>query len=342
MNKQNYNKILSEIPADTKWIFITRSLEISSYNILKNIITNEKFLSRFPGINVDDIKIFDFPYIPEQPPYISKYPTSNSYEMRRAYHIIESTNKSTPMIAIDYFDAGVPPAFQRDYLSTFRLLRPNTIFVVSVDSAVTLLSAPDNSVMFTAEQPGDNIKWFRIDNPNVKELLPNTLLTSPLFNCEYITNPRCDRSLIRTDNSWNDLIFHDAISDSLELMANQRLNNGVSDDRMNELFKKYDVTTDDELKERLDVIINAERRIEKDMEELTRNINKQYSVAIIDDGVKEQIKRVIKKLHNDTIDEKTVDKIVDEVNEQYGHAEHDRLLGIYKEQARKIRDANKV
>jgi len=139
----------------------------------------------------------------------------------RFYKIEENTNKKPKDIAgivlIDELDLHLHPKWQKRLVevltSTFRKMQ----FIVSTHSFVPLLGAPQNSVLLKVNrniEEGIFIERIFLD---IKKLLPETILTSELFDFKTITHKDLsDFTELRTEYTYNEILFNDEVKRRLK------------------------------------------------------------------------------------------------------------------------------
>lgn len=125
------------------------------------------------------------------------------------------------IVIIDEIDMHLHPAGQRDLVINLGRIFPNIQFIVTSHSPMPLLGAPDNSVFLTVKRgEKGNIILNQLPNDFVSDLLPNTLLTSPVFGVEKIF-PRSykQEKRLHTEDTYDEKIKRDEIRESLKNIA---------------------------------------------------------------------------------------------------------------------------
>ncbi|WP_338792404.1 AAA family ATPase [Bernardetia sp. MNP-M8] len=92
----------------------------------------------------------------------------------------------TGIVLIDEIEAHLHPKWQKEFPHILSTTFPKVQFIVTTHSAISLLGMPENTVFFRvqrSEEKGTYIERIDID---VKNLLPNAIYTSPLFDMESI------------------------------------------------------------------------------------------------------------------------------------------------------------
>lgn len=85
------------------------------------------------------------------------------------------------IVLIDEFDLHFHPKWQRDLPNKLSTLFPQIQFIASTHSIIPFLGAPKESV-FLKVTKNEGVKLTRVDI-NIKNLLPNAILTSPTLLC---------------------------------------------------------------------------------------------------------------------------------------------------------------
>jgi predicted ATPase len=123
---------------------------------------------------------------------------------------IDDPSKYTGIVLIDEIDIHLHPKMQKEIVEQLGATFPNIQFIVTTHSPIPILGAPENSVFLTVKKEYDKgIYIERWDNKiPVKKLLPNALLTSPIFDLDNFLP--VDESLkdIRTEDKFEDAFFN--------------------------------------------------------------------------------------------------------------------------------------
>lgn len=113
------------------------------------------------------------------------------------------------VVLIDEIDLHLHPKMQKEMVRQLSETFPNLQFIVTTHSPIPLLGAPENSIFIkvsTGKKGG--IVAEKIDI-KIKNLLPNTILTSPIFDFDEIAsvNHQADERL-ETEDSYSETIFY--------------------------------------------------------------------------------------------------------------------------------------
>lgn len=130
------------------------------------------------------------------------------------------------VVIIDEIDIHLHPNLQKHLIEQLTLAFPNIQFLVSTHSPIPLLGAPKNSVVCVVTRDRDSgVKINRVDDKiYLEELLPNTILTSPIFGMDDITNENRQKgSSIRTEESFEDIKFMNKLESKIsEFLDNKK------------------------------------------------------------------------------------------------------------------------
>lgn len=86
------------------------------------------------------------------------------------------------IVIIDEFDIHLHPKWQREVLIKLTSLFPRIQFILSTHSPIPLLGAPPNTTIIKVDKDIENGITAKILDIDFANLLPNAILTSPIFN----------------------------------------------------------------------------------------------------------------------------------------------------------------
>lgn len=141
------------------------------------------------------------------------------------------------IVIIDEIDLHLHPQAQKDLVINLTRTFPNVQFIASTHSPIPLLGVPKETVVFVTKYNNQNgITIERIDNKIfLEELLPNTILTSPIFGMNDITNENRDNEkFLRAEESFEELDLVDKLEKSIE----EFITNKIEEDLIERLNKK--------------------------------------------------------------------------------------------------------
>lgn len=130
------------------------------------------------------------------------------------------------VVFIDEIDIHLHPKFQKHLIQQLSAAFPNVQFIVTTHSPIPLLGAPKNSIVCVVTRDKElGVKINRVDDKiYIEELLPNTLLTSPIFGMEDITNDNRERK-VRTETTYKEMVFVKKLENKIEDFFSDRLEN---------------------------------------------------------------------------------------------------------------------
>ncbi|WP_025144863.1 AAA family ATPase [Pedobacter jeongneungensis] len=112
-------------------------------------------------------------------------------------------------VLIDEIDLHLHPKMQKEIIVQLAETFPNIQFIVTTHSPIPMLGAPPNSTfinVYKDEENNINATKLEIDIAN---LLPNSILTSPIFNFGELINENHDRAeRLMTEDDYDDAVFY--------------------------------------------------------------------------------------------------------------------------------------
>ncbi|MFN0204410.1 MAG: AAA family ATPase [Bacteroidia bacterium] len=137
--------------------------------------------------------------------------------------IEKSTNDVlSGIVIIDEFELHLHPKMQRFLVEKLTELFPKVQFIVSTHSPIPLLGAPKNSVIFHVDRDKERgIFVERLDDKvDFHKLLPNALLSSPIFGFDNFLN-RNDLPYYKfsSESDYNETVFDKMLDDKLAKLA---------------------------------------------------------------------------------------------------------------------------
>lgn len=131
------------------------------------------------------------------------------------------------IVLIDEIDIHLHPKFQKLIVEQLVATFPKVQFIITTHSPIPMLGAPKNSVFFLVKKGYDHkITVEQIEDVHVKNLTPDTLLSSPIFGMQDILHSMytydeqtpldaIDFKDLRTESTWNGIRVTDAELNSL-------------------------------------------------------------------------------------------------------------------------------
>lgn len=142
----------------------------------------------------------------------------------RLFH--DQPEKSDPkqlvgIVLIDELDTHLHPTWQKALPGLLSEIFPKIQFIASTHSPIPLLGAPKESVILKVHQSSEEgITIKKLDDIDLSRLLPNTLLTSPIFDFDEII-PSASTSLsdLHTEDSFQEAMANEEIKNRLKKIA---------------------------------------------------------------------------------------------------------------------------
>lgn len=132
------------------------------------------------------------------------------------------------IVIIDEFDLHLHPKWQKRLVSELSTLFPNVQFVASTHSVIPLLGTVGKSTCLKVSRHTKErgIKVENLDYVDIKNLTPNTILTSPIFDFEeLIPESHLEKERLRTEETYKQVKINDETKAFLKNVA-QKLKKG--------------------------------------------------------------------------------------------------------------------
>lgn len=121
------------------------------------------------------------------------------------------------IVLIDELDLHLHPIWQRQLPALLSRAFPKVQFIASTHSLIPILGAPKGSIFLKVnrtQEEGITVEQLQID---VSTLLPNSILTSPIFGFQDIFPESFDdaKQRIRTETTYEGLVLNDVLDKEL-------------------------------------------------------------------------------------------------------------------------------
>lgn len=139
------------------------------------------------------------------------------------------------VVIVDEIDLHLHPQGQKDLILALNEVFPNIQFIVSTHSPIPFLAAPKNSIVYSIERNSEyGINAKRIDSLiHLEDLLPNTILTSPIFGMDSIVSSyRDSSSRVITQDDYREV--------ELSQKLRSRIDDFLTDRKQEELIKLFE------------------------------------------------------------------------------------------------------
>ncbi len=123
-----------------------------------------------------------------------------------------SYEKFHGIVLIDEIENHLHPILQRELPTTLSQVFPNIQFIVSTHSPIPLLAAEKKSIILKVNRTKeDGVSVERLDEMiDFPTLLPNTILTSPIFGFQNIfSESKNDDEFVRVETTFDEVIQND-------------------------------------------------------------------------------------------------------------------------------------
>ncbi len=137
---------------------------------------------------------------------------------------INDPSELVGIVIIDEIDLHFHPKMQRDLVVRLTEIFPRIQFIVSTHSPIPLLGAPTNSIILTVKRNAEKGVYIERtdDDTEFQNLLPNSILTSPIFNLqEIIPESHKDDMMLETEDNYNDVVFYRILDEKLKNIQNK-------------------------------------------------------------------------------------------------------------------------
>jgi AAA domain, putative AbiEii toxin, Type IV TA system/AAA domain len=137
---------------------------------------------------------------------------------------INDPSELVGIVIIDEIDLHFHPKMQRDLVIRLTEIFPRIQFIVSTHSPIPLLGAPINSIILTVKRSAEKGVYIERtdDDTEFQNLLPNSILTSPIFNLqEIIPESHKEDMKLETEDNYNDVVFYRILDEKLKNIRNK-------------------------------------------------------------------------------------------------------------------------
>lgn len=153
------------------------------------------------------------------------------YEQQPTVH---DPSEFTGIVLIDEIDIHLHPKLQKQIVQQLTKTFPKVQFIVSTHSPIPFLGAPKNSTIFRVERTAkDGVIVTRLDELlELGDLLPNTILTSPIFGLyDIVPDSHDEKRHVRTEQVYSDIVFNDKVQ--------EKINSFVTDEKEQQLINLF-------------------------------------------------------------------------------------------------------
>ncbi|WP_433862854.1 AAA family ATPase [Sphingobacterium thalpophilum] len=113
------------------------------------------------------------------------------------------------IVLIDEIDLHLHPKMQKEIVRQLSETFPKMQFIVTTHSPIPLLGAPENSMFIKIRKDNKEGTTAEVLNIDIKNLLPNAILTSPIFDFDdIINNNHKSEDRLMTEDDYDDAVFY--------------------------------------------------------------------------------------------------------------------------------------
>jgi len=113
------------------------------------------------------------------------------------------------IVLIDEIDLHLHPKMQKEIIEQLSSTFPNIQFIVTTHSPIPLLGAPQNSCFINVSRDDSNDIVAKKLNINITNLLPNAILSSPIFDFDsLISNAHNPQERLVTEDDYDEAVFY--------------------------------------------------------------------------------------------------------------------------------------
>ena len=126
------------------------------------------------------------------------------------------------IVLIDELDVHLHPKMQRRIPGILSGVFPKIQFIASIHSPIPILGAPENAVFLKVlRTKEEGITLHNLDTVQVRNLTPNTLLSSPIFDFDETINDQHKKGKERlvTQDSYQEVVFDNMLDEKLKALA---------------------------------------------------------------------------------------------------------------------------
>lgn len=131
------------------------------------------------------------------------------------------------IVLIDELDLHFHPKWQKRLPGLLSKIFPRIQFIASTHSPIPLLGAPKNSAFLKVnrnESEGITVERLEQVEEQLPDLLPNTILSSPVFGFQEIfAATHSPNKRVRTENSYDEMILSDTLEERLKKFKGSKL-----------------------------------------------------------------------------------------------------------------------
>lgn len=125
------------------------------------------------------------------------------------------------IVLIDDIENYLCPSWQKEFVRLLGEFFPKVQFIVTTNSAVTFLGLPNNSIAYRVTNNVEQGIRANLVNIDFANLMPNHLLSSPLFDLDIIPTSNTDTNKIATTDTYSEHVARQEVTEKLQQLANK-------------------------------------------------------------------------------------------------------------------------
>ena len=131
----------------------------------------------------------------------------------------------TGIVLIDEIDLHLHPIMQKEIVEQLADTFPKIQFIVTTHSPIPMLGAPKNSLFINVSKDENDAICAQSLKIDITGLLPNAILTSPIFDFDEIININHDpKERLNTEDDYNEAVFYKILERKI---SERTLTNGL-------------------------------------------------------------------------------------------------------------------
>jgi len=141
---------------------------------------------------------------------------------------IEDPAELEGIVLIDEIDIHLHPNWQKKVPELLVKNFPKLQFIATTHSPIPLLGAPENSELYNvSRKSSEGVVVKPLNYINISNLLPNTILTSPIFGMDGIVSVNNKKiENVKVDDNYDDEKFFGWVDEKLnQLAASENIRN---------------------------------------------------------------------------------------------------------------------
>ena len=133
---------------------------------------------------------------------------------------VVNPNDLKGIVLIDEIEAHLHPIWQKEFPKILSSAFPKVQFIVTTHSVITFLGMPKNSVFYNVTRDKDTGTQVNRIDIDIENLLPNQILTSPIFGMQNILPSQNQTpDTVRTEDTFQQVIQRDDVRKQIKKLS---------------------------------------------------------------------------------------------------------------------------